>query len=82
MIVVALVAWAPQLIGDDDPRCIAQSLQQLAHQPPRGLGVAAALHENVEYESILINSAPESVFLATDRNDDFVEVPFVAESTN
>jgi hypothetical protein len=61
---------------------MALSLQQRAHQPPGGFGVAPTLHENVEHETILINSAPEPVFLATDRNDDFVEVPFVAEPTS
>lgn len=72
----------PQLIGDYDPRRMALSLQQFAHQPPGSFRVAPTLYENVEHETILIDSAPEPVFLATDRNDDFVEVAFVAEPTS
>lgn len=44
----------------------------------QGSGLAA-LHENVEYETILINGAPKPVFLAADRDGDLVEMPFVAE---
>lgn len=43
------------------------------------LGVAAALHQNVQNKTVLIDGALEPVFLAGDRDDNLVEVPFVTE---
>ncbi|OCJ22448.1 hypothetical protein A6U89_28575 [Agrobacterium sp. B133/95] len=49
--------------------------------PLGGLGIAAALHQHVENETILIDSLPEPVFLSADHNHNFMEVPFVAKPT-
>ena len=58
-----------------------QALQQLAHQALGRLGVAAALHQNLQDETVLIHGAPQPVLLATDRNDGLIEMPLVAEPT-
>jgi len=40
--------------------------------------VSALLDEYVENEAVLIDGAPEPVCFSGDRNDDFVQMPFVA----
>jgi hypothetical protein len=43
--------------------------------------MAAALHQNVKYEAILIDSPPQPVLPAADGDDDLIKVPFVAKPT-
>jgi hypothetical protein len=57
---------------------MALSFQELSHQTLGGLGIAAALHQHVENEAILIDSPPQPMLLAADGDDDLIEVPFVA----
>jgi hypothetical protein len=40
--------------------------------------VASALDEDVEHVAILINGSPQVMSLATDREEDLVQVPFVS----
>jgi hypothetical protein len=51
-------------VGDHHPRRARLALQQLAHQALGCLGVATTLNQNVEDETILIDSAPEPVLTA------------------
>jgi hypothetical protein len=37
-------------------------VKKLSHQPLVGLGIAAALHQHVENETILIDSPPKPAF--------------------
>ena len=69
----------PKLVGDHHPWRTALPLQQLAHQTLGCLGVVAALHQNIENETVLIDGTPQPMLLPTDRNDGLVEMPFVAE---
>ena len=57
-------AVARQLVRDQDARCPALLLQQLAEQALGGLLVAPALNQNVEHEAMLIDGPPEPVLLA------------------
>lgn len=68
-----------ELVGNYHAWRTALSFQKLAHQTLCSLGTAAALDEDVEDEAILIDGAPEPVFLSSNSDDDLVEVPFVAE---
>ncbi len=68
-----------KLVGDHPPRRSYLALQQLARQALCRLGIAAALHQHLQDETVLIHSAPEPVLLATDRNDGLIEMPLVAE---
>ena len=52
-------------------------LQQLPHEPLRGASISSVLDKDVENESILIDGAPEPMFLSGHRDDDFVEMPFI-----
>ena len=72
-------AIGSQFVGDHDARRMPLAFEKLSHKAFGGLGIAAALHQNVENEAILINSPPQPVFLAANGDDDLIEVPFVAE---
>jgi len=51
-------------------------VKKLSHQPLVGFGIAAALHQHVENETILIDSPPKPAFLSADRNHNFIEITF------
>ena len=70
-------AVAAQLVGDEDARHILQTLQQPLEEALRRPGIAAGLDQNIKYDAVLIDGAPEIVQLALDPNEDFVQVPFV-----
>ncbi|BCH67766.1 hypothetical protein RvVAT039_pl05990 (plasmid) [Agrobacterium vitis] len=55
------------------------SFQEFSHQTLCSLGIAAALDKDVKDETILIDGAPEPMFLAANGDDDFIEIPFVAK---
>ena len=59
---------------------VAADFREFPHQPLRSVSVSAALDQDVEDETILINGAPKPVLFAGDRDDDFVHMPFVAAS--
>ena len=67
-----------QLVGDQHTRRSPLLLQQFAEQAFGGLPVAPALDEDIENKALLVDRAPEPVFLAGDRNDHLIQVPFVA----
>jgi hypothetical protein len=68
-----------ELVGNYDAWRTALALQQLAHQEFGCLGIATALHQNLQHKPVLIDGAPQPMFLASDRDDDLVEMPFIAE---
>jgi hypothetical protein len=59
-------AIGSQLIGDDHTGHPSLTLQELAPQSLGGLGISAALNENLQHETVLINCAPQPLLLATD----------------
>ena len=67
-----------QLIGDDHARNVVQPFEQLADKSLRGLFVAVALHQDLEHISVLIHRSPQRLSLATDGEEDLIQVPFVA----
>jgi hypothetical protein len=69
---------ARQLIGDQHPRRLALSPQQLAQQALGRVLVASALRQHVEHDAVLLDSPPQPVLLADDGDHDLIEVPFVA----
>lgn len=74
-------AIRPKLVGDHHSRCPALALQQLTHQSFGGVGIAAALDQNLQNEAVLIDGTPQPVLLATDRDNGLIEMPFVAKPT-
>jgi hypothetical protein len=67
---------ATQLVGDHDPR-LSISGDQFLQEAFRRLGIAAALHENIEYITVSIDCTPEPMMDAIDCDDDFVKMLFV-----
>src|SRR3954452_7182672 len=57
-------AIAAQLVGHDHTRDVLQPLQQLLEEAPGRLGVAPALHQDVEHGAVLVDRPPEVVDLA------------------
>jgi hypothetical protein len=53
----------------------------LTHQALSRLGISAALHKNLQNETVLIHGAPQPMLRATDRNNSLIEMPFIAEPT-
>ena len=49
-------------------------------RPLRSAGVSSTLDQDVEHETILIDRAPKPMLLAGDRDDDLIQMPFVAAS--
>lgn len=73
-------AIGSQFIGDHDARRNALGRQKLSHQTFGSLGVAAALHQHVENEAILINRSPQPVLLCANGDDDLIEMLFVPQA--
>jgi len=71
----------PKLVGDHHPWRPALTLQKLTHKAFGRLGIAAALHQHLQDKPVLIHGTPQPVLLATDLNDNLIEVPFVAKLT-
>ncbi len=66
-----------KFIRYDHPRHVLASLKQLAEELFGRLFVASALHQNIEYSPMLVDGPPQIGRLAIDREEDFIEVPFI-----
>ena len=67
-----------ELVGDDALGRDALLFQQAPQQTGRGLAVAPGLQNLVENIALLIDRAPEPMFLSGDADDDLIEMPDVA----
>ena len=65
-------AIAAQFVGDKHARNILETLQQPLEEAPRRPGIAAALHQDIEHDAILIDGAPEIVQLALDPDEHLI----------
>src|ERR1700682_5725398 len=71
---------AAQLVGDDGTWDVLKAFQQLAKELLGGFLVPAWLHEDIKHVAILVDCTPEILQLAVDREQDFIEMPSVAET--
>jgi hypothetical protein len=69
---------AGQLIRDHHARRHTLLLEQLPQKMLGRFSIAAALDQDVEYGSMLIDSSPQPMLLAGDADHDFIKVPFVS----
>jgi hypothetical protein len=69
---------AHELIGDNHTRNVLQPIEKLAEKAFGGFLVASALHKNVQDIAVLVHGSPQIMSLATDREEDLVQVPFVS----
>ena len=67
-----------EFVGDDHPRRIAQSLEELAKETLGGARVAARLNPNIQHATVLIHSSPEIVTSPVDAEIDLVQMPRIA----
>lgn len=65
-----------ELVGDHNAWRSSLAPKQLAHQALGCLGIAAALYQNLQDETILIHGTPKPMLLAPDRNNDLIKMPF------
>ena len=70
-------AIALQLLGDDHPWHVLQTLEQRAKKLLRRVRIAPALHQNVEDIIVLVHRTPERMALPVDRQKHFIQVPLV-----
>ena len=73
-------AVAFQLVGDEHPWHVRQSLQPFAEEPLGRVLIPPTLHENVKDVSVLIDRPPEIMSRPLDGAEHFVQVPLVAGS--
>src|SRR5580704_6792916 len=69
-----------ELVRDHNPRRCSGGFQELPHEPLRSATVSSTLDQDVENEAILIDGAPKPVWLASNRDDYLIHMPFVAAS--
>ena len=72
---------ASQPVGNKRSRFGSLALQKLAKEAFRRTLIATSLNKDIEYVSVLVNSTPEKLSLTVDRDEDFVQIPSVAQST-
>ena len=71
-------AVASQFVRDHHAWCHALLLEQLPQQAFGGLGIAAALNQDIEHGSVLVNGPPQPVLLAGDADRNLIQMPLVS----
>ena len=71
---------ALELVRDDYPWDILTPFEELPKELLGRCFVAAALHQDIEHIPVLIHRPPEIVPFAVDREEDFVQMPFVTRA--
>ena len=66
-------AVALQLVGNDDAGHVREAFEQLAKKLLRSLLIAPALYQDVERVIVLVDSAPQVMALAIDRQEDLTK---------
>src|SRR6202451_4158028 len=69
-----------ELVRDHDAGQCDGGFQKPIHESLRRAGVSSTLDQDVENDAVLIDGAPEPVWLAGDRGDDLIHRPSVAPS--
>ena len=69
----------PQLVGDQLPEWSFLMLQHLTKETRCCSTVSTLRNENIDYVSILIDSSPQIEVLSSDFEEEFIDVPDIAE---
>ena len=67
-----------EFVRNDDTRRIAQVVHELAEKALRSMSSTATLHQDIKSKTILIHGTPKIMMPAFDRENDFIQKPFVA----
>ena len=70
------------MFGDHDARRRDRPFHELCYEPLGCKGFSSALDQDIENEPILVDGVPQPVRFASDRDDDFVQMPFIAACTS
>jgi hypothetical protein len=70
---------AAELIGDESPWLRTLAVQQLPEEAFGCTPVATGLEENIDHVAVLVDCPPQVVPAAADGDEQFVQVPRVAE---
>jgi hypothetical protein len=68
------------LVGDQPPRRATLPLQQLTEEAFGGASFSPSLNQDIKHITVLINGTPEILSSTLDRDEDFVEMPRVAQT--
>jgi hypothetical protein len=68
----------PELVRHHHARRCDRRFQEPPHEPLRSATVSSTLDQDVKNEAVLIDGPPKPVLLSGDRDDDFIQMPFVA----
>ena len=71
----------PQLVGDQLPGCLSLLFQGLTKEAFSGSTISAFGDQNIDHVSILIDGPPQIEALTLDGDEEFIDVPDVAESS-
>ena len=71
----------PQLVRNNDARSVSSCPQKLAEKTNCGKAVPLRLNQNIQDNTVLIDSSPEVMSDAVDLEEDLVEMPFVSSSS-
>jgi hypothetical protein len=68
-----------ELVGHNGSRAVLQSLKELSEEPLGRFGVAALLHQDVEYFAVLVDGTPQIDLLAIDLAENVVQIPSIPD---
>ena len=71
----------PKLVGDQLPGCLSLMLQGPTKEAFSGSTISAFGDQNIDHVSILIDGPPQIEALTLDGDEEFIDVPDVAESS-
>ncbi len=69
----------PQLVGDQLPGWLSLMLQHLTEEARSRSTISALGDQNIDHVSILTDGSPQIEVLALDSDEEFIDVPDVAE---
>jgi hypothetical protein len=72
---------ASQFVGNDSPWFGTLVPQESPKESVCGAPIAMRLDQDVDHVAVLIHSTPEVMLLAIDSNEDFIQIPVIAQST-
>ena len=71
----------PKLVGDQLPECLSLMFQGPTKEAFSGSTISTLGNQNIDHVSILIDGPPKVEALTLDGDEEFIEVPDVAESS-
>ncbi len=71
----------PKLVGDQLPGCLSLMFQGPTKEAFSGSTISTLGDQNIDHVSILIDGSPKIAALASDINEQFVNMPDVAQSS-